>query len=105
MALRLEKLDGWPTGTAALRPYNLILLCSPMPMHILNMISKYTHEQPVPVVHIHSRGFYGSFSVQLPEEFPIVETHPDPESIQDLRLLAPFPELQKELSRIGSIEK
>jgi NEDD8-activating enzyme E1 regulatory subunit len=104
MDVRLEKLDGWPTGTAALRPYNLILLCSPMPMHILNMISKYAQEQSVPVVYIHSRGFYGSFSVQLPEEFPIVDTHPDPESIQDLRLLAPFPELQKELLRIGNIE-
>ena len=38
-------------------------------------------------------GFYAAFSLQLPSDFPIVDTHPDPDSIQDLRLLAPWPEL------------
>ena len=33
------------------------------------------------------------FSTQLPNEFPIVDTHPDPDTIQDLRLLSPWPEL------------
>ena len=31
--------------------------------------------------------------MQLPAEFPIVDTHPDPASTQDLRLLNPWPEL------------
>lgn len=31
--------------------------------------------------------------MQLPTEFPIVDTHPDPASTQDLRLLNPWPEL------------
>ena len=40
-------------------------------------------------------GFYSSFSIQLPPVFPIVDTHPDPTSTQDLRLLNPWPELSK----------
>ena len=31
--------------------------------------------------------------MQLPQEFPIIDTHPDPASTQDLRLLNPWPEL------------
>ena len=31
--------------------------------------------------------------MQLPAQFPIVDTHPDPASTQDLRLLNPWPEL------------
>lgn len=31
--------------------------------------------------------------MQLPAQFPIVDTHPDPTSTQDLRLLNPWPEL------------
>ena len=38
-------------------------------------------------------GFYSHFSVQLPAQFPIVDTHPDPASTQDLRLLNTWPEL------------
>jgi len=47
----------------------------------------------VPVIHILSVGFYSSFSIQLPAVFPIVDTHPDPASTQDMRLLNPWPEL------------
>lgn len=41
-----------------------------------------------------SIGFYSYFTVQLLPEFPVVDTHPDPASTQDLRLLEPWPELQ-----------
>lgn len=51
-----------------------------------------------------SVGFYSSFSLQLPSEFPIVETHPDPESTQDLRLLNPWPELQAAASVITDLD-
>lgn len=39
----------------------------------------------------------------MPSEFPIVDTHPDPDSIQDLRLLAPWPELSAEVSALGDL--
>ena len=42
---------------------------------------------------MHSIGFYSHFSVQLPAHFPCVDTHPEPESVEDLRLLKPWPEL------------
>lgn len=48
----------------------------------------------LPLVYIHSVGFYSQFSVQLPQAFPIVDTHPDPASTHDLRLLQPWPELK-----------
>ena len=38
-------------------------------------------------------GFYSQFSVQLPAVFPVVDTHPSPESTTELRLLSPWPEL------------
>lgn len=44
-------------------------------------------------------GFYGSFSIQLPRAFPIVDTHPDPDSTTDLRLLKPWPSLVDYASR------
>lgn len=56
------------------------------------MLSYYT-EGSIPLFYIHSIGFYSKFSIQLPPKFPIVDTHPDPVSTQDLRLLTPWPEL------------
>jgi NEDD8-activating enzyme E1 regulatory subunit len=47
----------------------------------------------LPLLYVHSVGFFSHFSVQLPPSFPIVDTHPDPASTQDLRILAPWPEL------------
>lgn len=38
-------------------------------------------------------GYYSQFSLYLPPAFPIVDTHPDPTSTDDLRLLKPFSEL------------
>lgn len=37
--------------------------------------------------------------MQLPAQFPIVDTHPDPASTQDLRLLNPWPELLEFLKK------
>lgn len=56
------------------------------------------------MIYVRSVGFYSSFSLQLPTEFPIVETHPDPESTQDLRLVNPWPELHAALSRVADLE-
>lgn len=51
-----------------------------------------------------SVGFYSTISLQLPTVFPIVETHPDPESTQDLRLLSPWSELAAAGDSIDDLE-
>ena len=56
-------------------------------------ISKTALEASIPLFYVQSAGFYSRFSVQLPTLFPIVDTHPDPASAQDLRLLNPWSEL------------
>lgn len=58
----------------------------------------------IPVLYLHSVGFFSTFSVQLPAEFPIVETHPDPDSTQDLRLLNPWPELVAAAAKLHNLE-
>lgn len=52
---------------------------------------------------MHSVGFFATFSLQLAAEFPIVETHPDPETTQDLRLLNPWPELVAAAASLGDL--
>ncbi|SLM36502.1 UBA/THIF-type NAD/FAD binding fold [Lasallia pustulata] len=92
-------VDGFPAsflqqGKDVLSPYTLIILTGPARQdELLRNVSKYASEHSIPFIYIHSVGFYSHFSVQLPAEFPIVDTHPDPASTQDLRLLNPWPEL------------
>lgn len=70
----------------------------------LDLLCKLAEDIGIPVVYTHSVGFYSAFSLQLPAEFPIVETHPDPETTQDLRLLNPWPELKAATSRISNLD-
>ena len=74
-------------------PFSHIIIASPVNPCILNIISEYAQRTHTPVFYIHCVGFYAHFSIYLPPTFPIVDTHPDPESISDLRLLKPWPEL------------
>ena len=60
---------------------------------VVKRVSDVAWNLSIPLFYIHSVGFYSHFSVQLPASFPIVDTHPDPASTQDLRLLAPWTEL------------
>ncbi|KAL9602509.1 MAG: hypothetical protein Q9219_001804 [cf. Caloplaca sp. 3 TL-2023] len=79
-----------------LNRYNLILfVASPTSNSHLQHVTRFCKDSGVPLFHIHSAGLYSHFSVQLPEDFPIVDTHPDPASTQDLRLLQPWPELHQ----------
>lgn len=57
------------------------------------------------MLYTHSAGFYASFSLQLAAEFPIVNTHPDPDSTQDLRLLNPWPELVAAATRLADLNQ
>ena len=84
----VDKIDDWTSK------YTLILLIGPSKSYgVLDTLSNYASHKSIPLFYIHSVGFYSQFSVQLPSKFPIVDTHPDPVSTQDLRLLDPWPEL------------
>ncbi|KAL5341179.1 hypothetical protein BJX70DRAFT_76738 [Aspergillus crustosus] len=76
-----------------LEQHKLILISGPVNQSTLQSLSKSAKQLGIPVLYTRSVGFYSVFSLQLPAVFPIVETHPDPESTQDLRLLNPWPEL------------
>lgn len=84
--------------------HKLILISGPMKHSSLSPLSKSAWELGIPVIYTHSVGFYSTFSLQLPAEFPIVETHPDPETTQDLRLLSPWPELSSAASKISNLD-
>jgi amyloid beta precursor protein binding protein 1 len=78
-----------------LKPYTLILVTSPIRPELLSKLSAHADASLVPVFYVHSVGFYSHFSIHLPAAFPIVDTHPNPETTSDLRLLKPWPELLK----------
>jgi NEDD8-activating enzyme E1 regulatory subunit len=82
-----------------LKPFSLIIAAAPLKSEYLQTVSAYGLRTRVPVFYIRSMGFYASFSIQLPNDFPIVDTHPDPISSTDLRLLRPWPELLEFASR------
>ncbi|PGH17081.1 hypothetical protein AJ80_04954 [Polytolypa hystricis UAMH7299] len=73
--------------------YKLIIVTAPIRRSTLRTICDTAQQLSIPVIYTHSVGFYAAFSLQLPSIFPIVETHPSPESMQDLRLTNPWPEL------------
>ena len=73
---------------------------------MLKITAQYAWECSIPIFYVHSIGFYSQFSVQLPREFPISDTHPDPASTQDLRLLNPWPELMEFMhTKTGNIKQ
>ena len=80
-----------------LSKYSLILLIGPARHSTARKISGTAWTLDIPVFYVHSIGFYSHFSIQLPRLFPILDTHPDPTSAQDLRLLRPWPELMEHM--------
>ncbi|RYO45460.1 NEDD8-activating enzyme E1 regulatory subunit [Alternaria arborescens] len=88
-----EPIESWLAKPDALRPYTLILATAPIRPEILAKLSDHASAALIPLFYVHSVGFYAHFSVHLPPAFPIVDTHPSPETTSDLRLLRPWPEL------------
>ncbi|KAL3459455.1 hypothetical protein BJX64DRAFT_202900 [Aspergillus heterothallicus] len=84
--------------------YRLVLISGPIKHSSLQSLSSAAKTLGVPVLYTRSVGFYSAFSLQLPAVFPIVETHPDPESTQDLRLLNPWPELAEAGAGISNLD-
>ncbi|KAI1498150.1 hypothetical protein F5X99DRAFT_420787 [Biscogniauxia marginata] len=73
--------------------FTLIMYTNPIARDNLATIEAYANQRKIPVVSIHSAGFYSYFRTILPGTFPIVDTHPEVEKTTDLRLLNPWPEL------------
>jgi NEDD8-activating enzyme E1 regulatory subunit len=68
-------------------------------------VCEYAQQYSIALIHVQSAGFYSCFSVQLPSTYPIIDTHPDPDSTQDLRLLSPWPELLAEAKALGDLDE
>ncbi|KZL75492.1 Nedd8-activating enzyme E1 regulatory subunit (ThiF family protein), partial [Colletotrichum tofieldiae] len=75
-------------------PFTIILYTLPTKPEDLKTLESYSREHKTPLIAIHSVGFYSYFSIRLPGVYPIVDTHPDATSTTDLRLLAPWEELE-----------
>ena len=90
-----EPLETFITGRDALKPFTHILATAPIAPEILRSISQEARTYNTPVFYIHCVGFYSQLTLQLPVAFPILDTHPDPETTTDLRILWPFRELRE----------
>ncbi|GAM90141.1 hypothetical protein ANO11243_081810 [Dothideomycetidae sp. 11243] len=88
-----EPLASWISTDAVLQPYTLIIIASPVSPEILSRITQSAYQSGIALFYLHSVGFYSHFSIMLPSAFPIVDTHPDPTAMTDLRLLKPWPAL------------
>lgn len=75
--------------------YTLIMYTFPIDLQDQEQIHNYGETYKVPIISIHSAGFYSYFRIHLPGNFPIVDTHPDSTATTDLRLLTPWEELSK----------
>ncbi|TVY24558.1 NEDD8-activating enzyme E1 regulatory subunit [Lachnellula hyalina] len=75
--------------------FTLIMYSLPIEAESLALVQKYAEKNQVPLLSIHSAGFYSYFRIHLPGTFPIVDTHPESTATTDLRLLTPWPELSK----------
>ncbi|TVY38076.1 NEDD8-activating enzyme E1 regulatory subunit [Lachnellula occidentalis] len=75
--------------------FTLVMYSLPIEADSLALVQKYAEKNKVPLLSIHSAGFYSYFRIHLPGTFPIVDTHPESTATTDLRLLTPWPELSK----------
>ena len=90
-----ESLESFINRHDSLRPYSHILVASPLDPQLLFTISEHAQRTHTPVCYLHCVGFYAHFSLHLPPTFPIVDTHPDPNSTTDLRLVKPWSTLSE----------
>ncbi|KAL2206690.1 hypothetical protein CC79DRAFT_902948 [Sarocladium strictum] len=71
-------------------PFTIILYVLPLSANQINTLKTYASDHTIPLLAVHSAGFYSYFQLQLPGTFPIVDTHPDETATTDMRLLAPW---------------
>lgn len=89
-----ESIEACLAESDFLSSFSLIILTSPAPRKVLETVSSAATTYQIPLFHVQSVGFYAEFIVALPHAFPVVDTHPDPASAVEIRLLNPWPELQ-----------
>jgi amyloid beta precursor protein binding protein 1 len=85
--------------------FTMILYTAPITRARMELVLKYGQQRNVPVISIHSAGFYSYFHINLPGNFPIVDTHPDSTATTDLRLLTPWKELSHFAASLPSTYK
>ncbi|OQE22854.1 hypothetical protein PENFLA_c012G09205 [Penicillium flavigenum] len=100
----VKRVEELLTDPDFLPQHKLVIISGPMRRSTLVPLTQEAKQLGIPVLYLHSVGFFSTFSVQLPAEFPIVETHPDPESTQDLRLLNPWPELVAAAAGLNNLD-
>ena len=88
-----QPIETFLSRPESLNAYTHILVVLPLQPEFLDIIAAHGAHNLKPIFYIHSTGFYAHFSLSLPPAFPIVDTHPDPSTTSDLRLLEPWPEL------------
>jgi NEDD8-activating enzyme E1 regulatory subunit len=71
----------------------MVLYAAPIARARMELLQEYGRKHHVPVIAVHSAGFYSYFRISLSDNFPIVDTHPDSTATTDLRLLMPWEEL------------
>ncbi|KAK3114337.1 hypothetical protein LTR53_007464 [Teratosphaeriaceae sp. CCFEE 6253] len=76
-------------------PYSMVLVAAPIDATIMDMLRTQMHTYRMPLFYFHSVGFLSTFSMLVPDAFPIIDTHPDSSTTTDLRLLTPWPELSQ----------
>ncbi len=75
--------------------FTMILYTAPLSRFRFELIQNFSLKHTVPTIAVHSAGFYSYFRINLPGNFPIVDTHPDSTATTDLRLLSPWEELSR----------
>lgn len=73
--------------------FTIILYTLPLSQNRIELLEAYAEQQSIPLLSVHSVGYYSYFTQKLPGHFPVVDTHPDEDATADLRLLDPWPEL------------
>ncbi|KAI9683612.1 MAG: hypothetical protein M1829_004916 [Trizodia sp. TS-e1964] len=94
-----EPLEEHLKNTNFIKNYTLIFVVYPTSHVLLEEINAQAEKSNAPIIYIQSVGFFAHFSLSLPSDFPIVDTHPDPEAISDLRLLNPWDELSAHIKQ------
>jgi len=57
--------------------FTLIIYTSPIDPETQDLVQQYGQKNHVPLVSLHSAGFYSFFRTELSANFPIVDTHPE----------------------------
>ncbi|KAK2593478.1 hypothetical protein QQS21_008794 [Conoideocrella luteorostrata] len=74
-------------------PFTIILYTLPLNLNHVRSLEIHAEQHNIPLLAVHSSGFYAYFTVKLHTLLPIVDTHPDEAATADLRLLYPWAQL------------